>query len=959
MAAGRHLVLATVACVNPGDVTYPACTACYTKLVKISEPEFSKLQCARCGKVYTDHETTHRYRLGLSVVDRIVCREITVFGSCLDAVFGIDATSLSRYLKHIEEHHLSRENMTDLLQGAVHATLTGLPFYFGFKSSCLPPTLRTKASVTTHVSLADVGAIDENLVALQIFPPSCKWNFPTVMQRFVLSVAKAVSPSGVMGEKAMGICEGDDACPLQLYRMSSDSNKLVGDAVMQEQQIHVVSRQSSVDDAAVLTSQQSVKSHSGMSHEDSSIAGLSISLSVPSLRLSCDRVSLLGSWRDSSQLHTNISTISESGCKCESDSGNQIMMPSMAVARQSKKDINSAGREAWDEGSVKAPVYNHDERMKVNLHNTENIPSCATDRVRDVSRTFSEHKGLLHGTPRATRDVPKCVNATVQCSAIHGHRSDAVPANAHDGSFEYDTNYWLEESSLDRWSFCEHTVETSKHLLMQSDNNFTSMSNNPAEEVSTANWTKYDFPEDLPFSEDLDQFLQDVEEEYALTKKFDPESLKDSCPCKQCDATVERQAKKCKKCVAMKCHRQNLSESESCQGTVAGDCVENSKSLSRKDSRKDIIARVHVMSEHRLLASHDGTRGEFSLQERECSTVNMCEHSPKRKDYPLICGMRNCSHVAVTEKEVHTVEKDRLTCMSPITDPSAAGTASNASERRDVVKRTGGEMPHLAQSTKEPTLCSPGEVNDYTDEIGDHEDDFNSSGFPGCSQSPVLFSQSQSPIASSPLPRHFSASDLVKIPVSGASSLRETKRFESHVSDTPRTCRANTSQEHCLKVQSSVQPSITGQCQMESFERNCHMQNKENKNKEGDCSFGGTPNLFSQVLSVENSSCNSPVLRGRLSKLTCKKRSIPLREVCLQKARAWKMSSTPRERKINACERMFDSPSVCGTPDLFSDGGSPVRTDGFDESLGKDEVCLDKSLFTDVEECFECTPDLF
>ncbi|XP_071497298.1 uncharacterized protein [Diadema antillarum] len=700
MAAGRHLVLATVACVNPGDVTYPACTACYTKLVKISKPE--KLQCARCGKVYTDHETTHRYRLGLSVVDRIVCREITVFGSCLDAVFGIDATSLSRYLKHIEEHHLSRENMTDLLQGTVHATLTGLPFYFGFKSSCLLPTLRTKASVTTHMSLADVGAIDENLVALQIFPPSCKWNIPTVMQRFALSLTKAVSPVGVMGEKATGICEGDDACPLQLYHTSSDSDKLVGDAIiMQEEQID---RRSSVDDASVLTSQQSVRSHSGMSHEESSIAGLSISLSVPSLRLSCDGVSLLGSRRDSSQQHTNITTISESDCKLESDSGNHIVMPSVVVARHSRKDIKSAGSKAWEKGSVKAPVYNHDEGMKVNSQNIENIPSCAAERVRDVSRTFSEDKDLLHGTPRAaTRDVPKCVNGTVHCSTTHGHRSDAVPANADDGSFEYDTNYWLEESSLDRWSFCEHIEETSKRFLMQSDNS-KSMSNNPAEEVSVANWSKYDFPEDLPFSEDLDQFLQDVEEEYALTKKFDPESLKDASLCKRSDASVERQAKKCKECVAMKCHRQNLSESESCQGTVNGDCVENSKSLSRKDSRKDITARV---------------------------------------------------------------------------------------------------------------------------------------------------------------------------------------------------------------------------------------------------------------LSGETSFCNSPVLRSRLSKLTCKKRSIPLREVCLQKTRAWKMSSTPRERKINARERMFDSPSVCGTPDLFSDGGSPVRMDRFDESLQKDEVCLDKSLFTDVEECFECTPDLF
>lgn len=57
---------------------------------------FSRSNCPKCGSTGKAENASYRYKLSLKVAESNQLFGITVFGSCLDAFFGLTATGLHR-----------------------------------------------------------------------------------------------------------------------------------------------------------------------------------------------------------------------------------------------------------------------------------------------------------------------------------------------------------------------------------------------------------------------------------------------------------------------------------------------------------------------------------------------------------------------------------------------------------------------------------------------------------------------------------------------------------------------------------------------------------------------------------------------------------------------------------------------------------------------------------------------
>lgn len=70
--------------------------------IKISEHfytsphHFSRFNCPKCGSTGEAENASYRYKLSIKVAESNKLFGITVFGSCLDAFFGLTATDLHR-----------------------------------------------------------------------------------------------------------------------------------------------------------------------------------------------------------------------------------------------------------------------------------------------------------------------------------------------------------------------------------------------------------------------------------------------------------------------------------------------------------------------------------------------------------------------------------------------------------------------------------------------------------------------------------------------------------------------------------------------------------------------------------------------------------------------------------------------------------------------------------------------
>ncbi|XP_051843178.1 DNA damage-induced apoptosis suppressor protein [Antechinus flavipes] len=125
----RKFLIASVVAIQNSSFIYPSCQKCFSRVILVSK----RFDCSKCGFTGEVKNVTYRYKLSLKVSDANRLFVITVFGSCLDAFFGITATCLNRYIKDSDqvEGTVNNNSIQDLLIQAVQACFVGRTFIFG------------------------------------------------------------------------------------------------------------------------------------------------------------------------------------------------------------------------------------------------------------------------------------------------------------------------------------------------------------------------------------------------------------------------------------------------------------------------------------------------------------------------------------------------------------------------------------------------------------------------------------------------------------------------------------------------------------------------------------------------------------------------------------------------------------------------------------------------------------
>ncbi|EPY79540.1 hypothetical protein CB1_000916022 [Camelus ferus] len=133
--------------------------------------------CPKCGSTGEAENASYRYKLSLKVAESNKLFGITVFGSCLDAFFGLTATGLHRYIQDPNEipETLDSDTTQNLLTKAVETCFVGQSFIFGvtnfenqygqgsgsnnFLQQCSDLKKEVKALIACQIVLPDPGVV--------------------------------------------------------------------------------------------------------------------------------------------------------------------------------------------------------------------------------------------------------------------------------------------------------------------------------------------------------------------------------------------------------------------------------------------------------------------------------------------------------------------------------------------------------------------------------------------------------------------------------------------------------------------------------------------------------------------------------------------------------------------------------------------------------------------------------
>ncbi|XP_066475798.1 DNA damage-induced apoptosis suppressor protein [Tiliqua scincoides] len=133
MNGRRRLLAASIISIQNANFVYPSCQNCLSRLLLDSK----RYSCLRCGHSGDAKDTNYRYRLSLEVTDAHDVFEVTVFGSCLDAYFGVTAKGLQRYIEELNQEagEPDRAASSGVVAEAVETCFIGKKFVFGVKDS--------------------------------------------------------------------------------------------------------------------------------------------------------------------------------------------------------------------------------------------------------------------------------------------------------------------------------------------------------------------------------------------------------------------------------------------------------------------------------------------------------------------------------------------------------------------------------------------------------------------------------------------------------------------------------------------------------------------------------------------------------------------------------------------------------------------------------------------------------
>ncbi|XP_004590082.2 DNA damage-induced apoptosis suppressor protein [Ochotona princeps] len=125
----RKFLLASVLALQNSSFIYPSCPKCFSRIILDSK----RSKCPKCGSTDKAENANYRYKLSLKVTESNKLFIITVFGSCLDAFFGLTATDLHRYIQDPSRipEILDSNTTQNLLTKAVETCFVGQRLIFG------------------------------------------------------------------------------------------------------------------------------------------------------------------------------------------------------------------------------------------------------------------------------------------------------------------------------------------------------------------------------------------------------------------------------------------------------------------------------------------------------------------------------------------------------------------------------------------------------------------------------------------------------------------------------------------------------------------------------------------------------------------------------------------------------------------------------------------------------------
>ncbi|XP_075966259.1 uncharacterized protein ddias [Anarhichas minor] len=128
MPVRRALVDCVVLSLQSACVFYPCCKDCFSRID--AEPQdTTRCRCSKCGYSCVREQVDYRYRLSLRVARDSSIFGVTVFGACLNPLFGIHARGLQRLVENSD----GPSTRSTLLMKAVEDCFIGRHFIFGIK----------------------------------------------------------------------------------------------------------------------------------------------------------------------------------------------------------------------------------------------------------------------------------------------------------------------------------------------------------------------------------------------------------------------------------------------------------------------------------------------------------------------------------------------------------------------------------------------------------------------------------------------------------------------------------------------------------------------------------------------------------------------------------------------------------------------------------------------------------
>nr|XP_023998948.1 DNA damage-induced apoptosis suppressor protein [Salvelinus alpinus] len=96
MSVRRALVDCVVLSLQDSCVLYPCCRGCFSRM---QQTDTARWHCSRSCYSCLEPHLDYRYRLSLRVTRDNTIFGVTVFGSCLNPLFGAPATDLHRLVE--------------------------------------------------------------------------------------------------------------------------------------------------------------------------------------------------------------------------------------------------------------------------------------------------------------------------------------------------------------------------------------------------------------------------------------------------------------------------------------------------------------------------------------------------------------------------------------------------------------------------------------------------------------------------------------------------------------------------------------------------------------------------------------------------------------------------------------------------------------------------------------------